>query len=187
MSEQINNIEKRVLIKEEKKGLNVQDIILVAVLLAAGAVLKFFVGTIINIGGMKPNFIIAMYCLAIMLIKPKLHEAGIIGILAGAICQFFPGTALINLGSEILGALSMYFFTRLSFMKIKKFDIRPIIGSFVSTVISGGMYVVLLFIVTNAEKSAMIAYIPIVICTAAINCIIVQLLYLPVKAALKKD
>ncbi len=187
MSEQINNVEKRVLVKEEKTGLNVQDIILVAVLLAAGAVLKFFVGSIINIGGMKPNFIIAMYCLAIMLIKPKLHEAGIIGILAGALCQFFPGTALINLASELLGALSMYFFTRLTVLKLKKFDLRAIIGTFVSTVISGSAYVALLFIVLNAEKSAMVAYVPIVLCTAAINCVIVQLLYLPIKAALKKD
>ena len=49
-----------------------RSLILAAVLLAAGAVLKFFAGSVINIGGMKPNFIIAMYCLAILLIRPSL-------------------------------------------------------------------------------------------------------------------
>ncbi len=177
--------EKRILIKDEKNGLTVQDLILVAVLLAAGAVLKFFAGTVINIGGMKPNFIIAMYCLAIMMIKPRLHEAGIIGLLAGLICQFFPGTPWINMASELLGALCMCGFTRLAVLRIKKLDIRPVTGTFVSTVISGGTYTALLFIVSGAEKSLMVAYVPIVLCTALINCIIVQLLYIPVKMALK--
>ena len=59
-------------------------------LLAAGFVLKFFAGSFINIGGMKPNFIIAMHCLAILIIRPKVYEAAIIGLLAGAVCQFSP-------------------------------------------------------------------------------------------------
>ena len=53
-------MEKRVLNTQEKSGLSLQDLLLTAVLLAAGAVLKFFVGTFINFFGMKPNFIIAM-------------------------------------------------------------------------------------------------------------------------------
>lgn len=69
MNEKGNLGEKRVLETSEKKGLQIRDLILVAVLLAAGAVLKFFVGSLINIGGMKPNFIIAMYCMAIALIN----------------------------------------------------------------------------------------------------------------------
>ena len=64
--------EKRVLTKEETKGFSVQDLIIVAVLLAAGTVLKLFVGSVINFFGMKPNFIIASYCLAILLVRPKL-------------------------------------------------------------------------------------------------------------------
>lgn len=89
-------MEKRVVVKEKKSGLSTADVILVGVLLAVGAVLKFFVGSMFS-AGMKPNFIIAMYCLAILLIKPKFIEAIIIGIIAGAICQVFPGTPYINL------------------------------------------------------------------------------------------
>ncbi len=36
--------EKRIVNTQEKKGFSIQDLILVAVLLAAGAVLKLFVG-----------------------------------------------------------------------------------------------------------------------------------------------
>ena len=94
MSEIIQNEseEKRVMKADEKKGLSILELVFIAILLAAGAVLKFFVGSFVNFFGMKPSFIIAMYCMAIVLIKPNVLEAIIIGILAGAICQFFPGT-----------------------------------------------------------------------------------------------
>ena len=41
----MENREKRVVKEEVKKGLSISDIILVAVLLAAGFVLKFFAGS----------------------------------------------------------------------------------------------------------------------------------------------
>ena len=84
--------EKRTVVTEEKKGFSVQDLIVVAILLAAGAVLKLVVGQVVNFFGMKPNFVIASYCLAILLTRPKLYQCAIIGLLAGAICQFLPGT-----------------------------------------------------------------------------------------------
>jgi hypothetical protein len=104
--------EKREMTLEKKSKFSISDLILVAVLLAAGAVLKLCVGSVINFFGMKPNFIIAMYCLAIMLIRPDktgtaVVQAAIIGILAGAICQFLPGTPWLNFISELLGAVCM--------------------------------------------------------------------------------
>ena len=90
-------------------GLSVSQIMLVALLLASGAVMKFFIGSIFS-AGMKPNFIIAMYCLAILLVKPKLKDALIIGLLAGAVCQFFPGTPYLNFPSEAAGAAVMALF-----------------------------------------------------------------------------
>ena len=100
-------MEKREIVKEKKQNLTLVDLLLTAVLLAAGAVLKFFVGSFINFFGMKPNFIIAMYCMAIVLIRPKVIYSLIIGILAGGICQFFPGTPYLNFASEAAGALCM--------------------------------------------------------------------------------
>ena len=98
--------------------------------------MKFFVGSVINVGGMKPNFIIAMYCLAILLIRPKLIEGIIIGLLAGIICQFFPGTPYINIASELLGAAAMVLLMKLP-LKAGSFDLRPIVCTFLSTLVSG--------------------------------------------------
>jgi cell shape-determining protein MreD len=178
-------MEKRTLNTEEKKGLGISDLLLTAVLLAAGAVLKFFVGSLINIGGMKPNFIIAMYCMIIVLIRPKLYFCAIIGLLAGAICQFFPGTPYLNLASEFSGAIVMGLLLKIN-LKFGKFDPMPAIATFFSTVVSGGLFTVLLILVIKADKATLAAYIPIVLCTALFNTVIVQLLYFPLKKAFKK-
>lgn len=180
-------MEKRELKTEEKKGLSLQDLLLTAVLLAAGAVLKFFVGSIINFGGMKPNFIIAMYCMAIALIRPKVYYSIIIGLLAGAICQFFPGTPWLNFASELAGALCMGL---LIYIPAKTVAVRTLVSAvitFISTVVSGGLYTVMLFVFIKAQPEAMVGYVPIVLGTATLNAIIVGILYLPLMKALKKE
>lgn len=185
MNENENLGEKRVLETSEKKGLQIRDLILVAVLLAAGAVLKFFVGSLINIGGMKPNFIIAMYCMAIALINPNVAAAAVIGILAGAICQFFPGTPYLNFASEFAGAVVMSLLMKLPLPKLGKIDFKPAAATLFSTFVSGGLYTVLLIFALRADKATLAAYIPIVLCTACINAVLVQLLYIPLKMTLK--
>lgn len=79
---------KRTVAASEKKGLAIQDLILVAVLLAAGAVLKLTVGSLLASFGMKPNFIIAAYCLAIILIRPTIAQSLVIGLIAGSCARF---------------------------------------------------------------------------------------------------
>ena len=177
--------EKRIVETREKKGFSIQDLILVAVLLAAGAVLKLFVGSVVNFFGMKPNFIIASYCLAILLVRPKLYECAIIGLLAGAICQFLPGTPYLNFISELLGAVAMYFMIKVPF-RFGKLDLNPLLATFVSTVVSGGSFVVCLFLFMHMETSGLVAYVPIVLGTAAIGSVLVQVLYLPLRKVLKK-
>lgn len=185
MNENENLGEKRVLETSEKKGLQIRDLILVAVLLAAGAVLKFFVGSLINIGGMKPNFIIAMYCMAIALINANVAAAAVIGILAGAICQFFPGTPYLNFASEFAGAIVMSLLIKIPLPKLGKIDFKPAVATLFSTFVSGGLYTVLMIFVLGADKATLAAYIPIVLCTACINAVLVQLLYIPLKMTLK--
>ena len=177
--------EKRTVTAQEKKGFSIQDLILVAVLLAAGAVLKLFVGSVVNFFGMKPNFIIASYCLAILLVRPKLVECAVIGLLAGAICQFLPGTPYLNFISELLGAVAMFFMMKVPF-KFGKVDLNPLLSTFVSTVISGGSFVVCLFVFMHMDTSGLVAYVPIVLGTAAIGSVLVQALYLPLQKVLKK-
>lgn len=176
---------KREVKVEQKKGMGIQEIILVAVLLAAGLVLKLTVGTFVNLAGMKPNFVIAMYCLAIYLIKPKLYEAAIIGLLAGAICQIMPGTPYLNFLSELVGAVAMGLLVKLP-LSIKKFSLTTSLGTFISTVLSGTTFVLGKLIIFQVELSTLAVYIPIVLSTALINTIIVQVLALPLERILKK-
>jgi hypothetical protein len=182
--------EKRELVREKTSGFSISDLILVAVLLAAGAVLKLCVGSLVNFFGMKPNFIIAMYCLAILLVRPAktsaaFGQAAVIGILAGAICQFLPGTPWLNFISELLGAGCMAFIARIP-MKIGKISFSAAVSTFVSTLVSGSAFVICLFLFLDAASKSLVAYIPIVFFTAVINAVIVQLLYIPLKAVLKK-
>lgn len=181
--------QRRVVAAETKTGLSsVSNLILVGVLLAAGAVLKLFLSSYFTV--MKPNFVIAMYCLAILLIKPKLYEGAIIGILAGAICQFFPGTPYINIVSELLGAVAMVLLMKLP-LKVGKFDLRPIVCTVLSTLISGFSYVGIMYAAfymgASIVPTPLAAFMGIIFGTAAINAVIVQILVLPLKAALRKD
>lgn len=181
-------MEKRIVATEKKQGLSVTDLLLIGVLLAAGAVLKFFVGSFINFG-MKPNFIIAMYCLTILLIKPRLREAAIIGLLAGAVCQFFPGQPYINFASELVGAIVMSLLILIP-MSIGKFSLKPIIATFLSTLASGFTFVGVMYLMYYAgadiTPTPLAAFLAIIFGTAAINAVIVQVLYVPLKLALKR-
>ncbi len=176
---------KREVKVEQKKGMGIQDIILVAVLLAAGAVLKLTIGTFVNIAGMKPNFIIAMYCLAIYLIKPRLYESIIIGLIAGAVCQILPGTPYLNFASEFVGATAMGILIYIP-MNIKKFSLTASIGTFISTTLSGATFVVCLFLFLHADPASLAAFIPIVLFTALFNTLIVQALAFPLERIYKK-
>lgn len=181
-------MEKRVVKQAEKKGMGISDILLVGILLAAGAVLKFFVGSMFS-AGMKPNFIIAMYCLIILLIRPKLYEAAIIGVLAGAVCQFFPGTPYINLLSELIGAVVMALLCYLP-LQLKRFSLKPIVCTFLSTLASGFCFIGIMYLMFYAgadiTPTPLAVFMGIIFGTAAINAVIVQLLYLPLQAILKK-
>lgn len=185
--------EKRVVAQEKKKGLGVADLMLVAILLAAGAVLKFFVGQVINFG-MKPNFIIAMYCLIILLIRPRIIEAAIIGILAGAVCQFFPGTPYVNFASELVGAVVMCVLVMipLSIKPIIESILKTTVATFVSTLFSGFSFLGLMWLLFYARggegtpPAALGVFLGIIFGTATINAVIVQVLYPPLKRVLKK-
>jgi hypothetical protein len=180
---------KRVVAEGKRSGLGVSDILLIGILLAAGAVLKFFVGSVINFG-MKPNFVIAMYCLIILLIRPKLREAAIIGLLSGAICQFFPGQPYINFGSELIGAVVMSVLAMLP-MSVGKVSLKAVVCTFLSTLASGFSFIGIMYLMyyygADIKPTPLAIFMAIIFGTAAINALIVQILYLPLKAVLKKQ
>ena len=130
---------------EAKKGLTTQDLILIAVLLAAGAVLKLTVASFLSFAGMKPNFVIAMYCLAIILTRPKLPQAIVIGLIAGIMCQIpmLNATPLVNIPSEVLGALACGLLINIPLKISGKADINPFVTTFLSTVVSGYTFAII--------------------------------------------
>lgn len=192
MSEQQTSA-KRTVTTTEKKGLNVQDLILIAVLLAAGAVLKLTVGSLLASFGMKPNFIIAAYCLAIILIRPNVAQSAAIGLIAGLICQIpmLNATPLLNIVSELLGAIACGLLIHVPMKIGGKLDINPLVNTFISTCISGFTFAALAVYINVVSVGgdfavAMAAYIAIVFGTATFNCIFVQILTVPLKKVLKK-
>ena len=178
---------------QKKAGLTTQDLILIAVLLAAGAVLKLTVGSLLSSMGMKPNFIIAMYCLAIILTRPKVGQALIIGLLAGLICQvpMLNATPLLNIPSELLGALACGLLIKIPMNIGGKLDLNPLVNTFLSTVVSGGTFALLAIYINVVSTGgdvmvALATYAAIVFGTATFNAILVQVLAMPLKKVLKR-
>lgn len=180
---------------KEKSGLSTQDLILIAVLLAAGAVLKMTVATFFQAFGMKPNFIIAMYCLAIILTKPTIKQSMIIGLLAGLVCQVaLPATYGLNIISEFLGALVCGLLIRVPMKIGGKVDANPVVSTFFSTIISGGSFALIAIFINvvmpggtaEAVAAAIAAYAAIVLGTAAFNAILNGILTPLMRKVLKK-
>ena len=175
-----------------REGLSTRDIILVAVLLAAGAVLKLTVGSLLSSMGMKPNFIIAMYCLAIIIVRPTVAQSLVIGLLAGLVCQvpMLNATPLLNIPSELLGALVCGLLIKVPMRIGGKLDLNPLVNTFVSTLISGGVFAFLSVYINVMSTGgdlmvALAAYAAIVLGTATFNAVLVQVLAMPLKKVLR--
>ena len=181
---------KRIVAEREREGLSVRDLILVAVLLAAGAVLKLTVSSFLSFGGMKPNFIIAMYCLAIILVRPKLAQAIVIGLIAGLICQIpmLAATPYVNIPSEVLGALACGLLIRIPLKIGGKLDLNPLVTTFLSTVVSGYTFAIIVGVVLNGLSLpvTLVTYAVMVSGTATINCILVAVLAMPLRRVLER-
>lgn len=179
---------REVTVAERTGGLSVQDLILIAVLLAAGAVLKMTLASVLSFAGMKPNFLIAMYCLAILLTRAKPWQAAIIGLVTGLICQLpmMNATPWLNIPSELLGATAMSLLIHVP-MKIKKVDLNPFVSTFLSTVVSGYTFAIILAVMNGISiPVALVTYALMVFGTATLNTILVGVLYYPLKKVLKR-
>ncbi|MBQ9002553.1 MAG: hypothetical protein IJ087_11940 [Eggerthellaceae bacterium] len=191
MSENATTAQKRTIApaNQAKAGLTTQDLILIAVLLAAGAVLKLTVASFLSFAGMKPNFIIAMYCLAIILTRPKVGQSILIGLLAGVMCQIpmLNATPLVNIPSEMLGALACGLLIYVPMKIGGKFDINPVVNAFLSTVVSGYTFAIIVGFMNGLELPVVfVTYAVMVFGTAAFNAALVQILTPLLRKVLKK-
>ncbi|WP_425059507.1 hypothetical protein SCACP_00990 [Sporomusa carbonis] len=154
-----------------------------AMLLAIGAILRLVSP---SIAGISPNWIIAMYCLAIVLFRPSIGRAVGIGLVAGALClatskSVFPYGNLI---SEPVGALVCAAIVGLPLtMKLGRVDLRPAAGALCGTLASGLTFTTLAKLILGLPlKVYLYGMLPVVLTVAAANTIIAQLLYYPVAA-----
>lgn len=173
----------------EKKGLKAVDVAVVAILLAVGAVLRMFIPPFV---GITPNFVIGMYCLAILLLRPRI--AGIIGIalVAAGVCQVTSKSLIpfLNFISEPVGAIVVGVFAliKAEFGVLKY--IRPFVITFLGTAASGFTYIsIMIQVLTMNGKNApaFAALTGVVIITAVVNAALVTVLYFPLKAALNRS
>lgn len=179
---------------EEAKGFSTRDLILIAVLLAAGAVLKLTLSSFLTFAGMKPNFMIAMYCLAIILTRPKVYQAGIIGLITGFISQIpmLNATPLVNIASELVGALVCGILVA-AFLRVAKGNaglhnvVFPFVITFVATVCSGYVFALIVGSAMNGLPVAAVfaTYAVMVLGTATLNAVLVAILAPILKKALK--
>lgn len=156
-----------------------------AMLLAIGAILRLVSP---SIAGISPNWIISMYCLAIVLFKLSPSRALGVGLVAGALClatskSVFPYGNLI---SEPMGALVCALVISLPFsMKLGRLDLRPAVGALLGTVASGLTFTTLAKVVLAIPLQVYLyGMLPVVVTMAVANTVVAQLLYYPVTALL---
>jgi len=172
-----------------QKNTRLMTVIVTAVLIGIGAALRSFAPPIFTI---TPNFIIAMYCLAIILVRPKISGALVIGLVGGLVSMLTSKSAnpYLNLFSEPAGALICILIVKslpnnVSFVK---YLLRPILATALGTVASGTVYILLntLFFAMPAPI-AIGAFISVVLPTAAINTVMAYVLYLPAQKVLNLE
>lgn len=162
-----------------------KDIAIVGILLAIGAILRYFLAMLHT--PLTPNMIIAFYCLAIILIRPKLLEALGIGLVAGVLSMLISSSMFppANIISEPIGAL-VCFLLYAALRERTKF--APTVTTFLATLASGFSFAAIAIIAIgatylakyNGDLMAFIAvFVPIVVITAVFNAIVVQFLYIP--------
>ena len=168
-----------------------KDIAIVGILLAIGAILRYFLAMLHT--PLTPNMIIAFYCLAIILISPKVYEALGIGLVAGILSFLISGSIYppANLISEPLGALVC--FAVYGLIKNKS-ELAPVATTFLTTLVSGFTFAAIALIAVAPailQKYAtiqgfIIIFVPIVVITAVFNAVIVQILYIPANRVLSR-
>lgn len=171
---------------DQSRGiLDIASLVLLAVLLAAGFILNMTVGNALAMTGIKPQFIIAAYALAIILTRASLPQAALFGIISAAVVQLTTSIPGLNFVTELAGALVMAVLIRAE-LKIGGRDITPLVAAFLTTLVSGALFAVLGTVLMGAELATAMVKVPIVLGTAAFNAVVVQALFFPLRSVLKK-
>lgn len=179
------NQQPEMTIYKKSKGGSYRWVTVTTLLLAIGAILHMVSP---SIGGITPNWTIAMYCIAINLTKPTVGQSFGIGLAAAAINIPTSKSAFPygNLLSEPVGAVVCALLVHLSArLIIGKFNVKPAVSGFLGTVASGLTFITTLKIVLALPLAVYLyAMLPVIFTVAALNAVITQLLYFPAQKLL---
>lgn len=187
MAAATTNQQARTVTSEDHGKLDIRALVLLAVLLAAGFILNFTVGKAISSisGGMiSPEFIISAFCLTILVIRPNIGQALIIGLISAAVIQITTTAPFVDFAAEGIAAMLMAAIVSAG-MKGSLKKVTPALGTFVTTVVSGVVFMLIRIAMVGAASQLAAAMLPVVFATAVFNAILVQALYYPICKALK--
>lgn len=177
------NAQARTVTAASKGLVNVSSLVLLAILLAAGFILNMTVGNALAVTGIKPQFIIAAYALAIALTQASFAQAAIFDILSAAVIQITTSIPGLNFVTELAGALTMVALVK---SNIGGDKINPFIAGLLTTLVSGVLFAALGTIIMGAALPTALAKVPIVLGTAVFNAVVVQALFFPLCKVLGK-
>lgn len=171
--------------------LDIKALVLLAVLLAAGFILNFTVGKVISSatgGAISPEFIISAFCLTILVVRPNVLQALVIGLISAAVIQITTTSPLIDFAAEGIAAMLMAVIVKAGMRGSAK-NLTPALGTLVTTVVSGVIFMVIKLAVMGFAPEVVsvlpAAMLPVIIATGVFNAVLVGALYIPVKKALK--
>lgn len=170
----------------ERGGLDIKSLVLLAVLLAAGFILNFTVGKAISTisgGAIAPEFIISAFCLAILVIRPSVPQALIIGLISAAVIQVTTTSPGIDFVAEGVAAIVMALIVKAAMRTAAK-AVTPVVGTFVTTFLSGFIFMLIKMALMGFATELAAVMMPVIALTAVFNAILVGTLYLPIKKAL---
>ena len=149
-----------------------------AMLLAIGIILHTVSP---SVGGVTPNWMIAMYSIVINLTNPTLSQSVGIGFIAGLTLvptskSAFP---LGNIASEVAGAATCCILVKAMLqVGLDKWKLRPLVTCFVATVVSGALFTYILMLVLGLPLHVWIyAMLPVVLAIGVVNAVVIHLMY----------
>ena len=139
---------------------DIKSLVLLAILLAAGFILNMTVGNALATVGIKPQFIIAAYALAIILTRANLVQSVIYAVVSACVIQITTSIPGLNFLTETVAAIVMC--------------------------VSGVLFAAIGTVMMGAPIASAMVKVPLVLGTAVFNAAVVQALYIPLVKVLGK-
>ena len=167
-------------------GIKIKNLVLLAVLLAAGFILNFTVGKAISAvsgGAISPEFIISAFCLAILIVRPGIGQALIMGLISAAVIQTTTSTPGVDFIAEGVAAMAMAAIVRMG-MRGSTGTLIPVVGTFATTFLSGFIFMVVKMALMGFASQLAAVMLPVIALSSVFNAILVGALYQPVRNSL---